>query len=125
MAKYTKGKAVQLSKNFKSTEFDCKCGNCATTLVDQALVELLQKIRDHFGKALVINSGYRCNAHNKAIGGATNSQHTYGKAADIVVKGVVAADVYKYADSIGTRGLGKYNTFTHVDTRSKKARWQD
>lgn len=49
-------------------------------------------------------------------------KYTYGKAADIVV---AAADVYKYADSIGTRGLGKYNTFTHVDTRSKRARWQD
>lgn len=48
-------------------------------------------------------------------------KYTYGKAANIVV----AANVYKYADSIGTRGLGKYNTFTHVDTRSKRARWQD
>lgn len=51
------------------------------------------------------------------------AKYTYGKAADIVVKGVAAANVYKYADSIGTRGLGKYNTFTHVDTRSKRARW--
>lgn len=123
MANYTKGKAVQLSKNFKSTEFDCKCSKCKTTVIDSALVTLLQKIRDHFGKAVTINSGYRCSSHNKEVGGARNSQHLYGKAADIVVKGVPSSLVYEYADSINVKGLGKYNSFTHVDTRSKRARW--
>ena len=77
--KYTKGESIQLSANFKSTEFDCKCkGYCAETLIDAELVETLQKIRDHFGKPITINSGYRCKMHNKNVGGVSNSQHLTG-----------------------------------------------
>lgn len=123
MTNYTKGKRVKLSKNFNSTEFDCKCNQCTKTIINPELVTLLQKIRDHFGKPVVINSGYRCPYHNKRVGGASNSQHIYGKAADIVVRDIPAIDVYKYADKIGTKGLGKYAAFTHVDVRNKKARW--
>jgi len=50
----------------------------------QALVDnTLQPVRDLYGKVIHINSGYRCPALNKAIGGAVNSQHLEGKAADI------------------------------------------
>lgn len=124
MAGYKKGKAIQLSKNFKSTEFDCNCKYyCSTTLIDKELVVHLQNIRDHFGKPVVINSGYRCTIHNKAVGGAAKSQHTLGRAADIVVKGVEPREVAKYAESIGLDGIGRYSTFTHVDTRGYRARW--
>ena len=55
---YKKGTAVTLSTNFKSTEFDCHgSGCCSSTKVDEKLVEYLQKIRDHFGKSVNINSG--------------------------------------------------------------------
>lgn len=125
MAGYRKGKAVKLTKNFKTTEFDCKCGKyCSTTLIDKALVNQLQMIRDHFDKPVLINSGYRCVRHNRNVGGANNSQHLYGKAADIVVKGVSPQTVAKYAETIGFKGIGTYRTFTHVDTRKKRARWQ-
>jgi uncharacterized protein YcbK (DUF882 family) len=76
---YTKGQVSKLSKNFNSNEFDCQGkGCCKTTLIDEKLVEYLQKIRDHFGKPLTINSGYRCGTHNKKISGATSSKHTKG-----------------------------------------------
>jgi hypothetical protein len=49
---------------------------------------VLQPIRDHFGKAVNISSGFRCKKLNKAIGGSTTSQHTKGEAADIEIFGV-------------------------------------
>ena len=122
--KYKKGKAVKLSKNFKSTEFDCKGkGCCSNTYVDQQLVQYLQKIREHFKTAVIINSGYRCYIHNKAVGGVNNSKHRSGMAADIVVKGVKPLEVARYTESIGIKGIGLYSSFVHVDTRTRKSFW--
>ena len=124
MAKYTKGKAVKLSANFKSTEMDCKGrGCCSSTLVDTKLIQHLQKIRNLFGKPVIINSGYRCSSHNRAVGGSSGSKHKQGAAADIVVKGVPPRKVAAYAETLGIKGIGLYDTFTHNDTRTKKALW--
>jgi hypothetical protein len=49
---------------------------------------VLEKIRIHFGRPLNVNSGYRGLALNKAIGGAKNSQHMTGQAADIEIAGM-------------------------------------
>lgn len=126
---YKKGANEKLSANFNSNEFDChgvKC--CTSTLIDTKLVDYLQKIRNHFGKPVVINSGYRCPSHNKTIGGATGSRHTKGEAADIAVNGIAPAEVAKYAESIGVLGIGLYETaqdgyFVHIDTRTYKSFW--
>ena len=121
---YQKGKAVKLSKNFKSTEIDCNGTNCCSkTLIDKQLVSYLQKIRDKFDKPVIINSGYRCGTHNKSVGGAKYSKHTLGKAADIVVKDIEPKEVAKYCEAIGIKGIGLYSTFVHIDTRSKKSFW--
>lgn len=126
---YTKGSAVKLSSNFKSTEFDCHGkGCCSLTYIDGKLVEYLQKIRDHFGKPVTITSAYRCQKHNKNIGGATSSYHTKGMAADIVVSDIAPLEVAKYAESIGILGIGLYETskdgyFVHIDTRTTKSFW--
>lgn len=122
--KYTKGTAMKLSANFNSKEFDCKGnGCCSETLVDAKLIEYLQKIRDHFGVPITINSGYRCEKHNAAVGGASKSKHKYGQAADIVVKGVAPLKVAQYAESLGILGIGQYPTFVHIDTRTTKSYW--
>lgn len=122
---YTKSKATKLSTNFNSNEFDCKGkGCCKTTKIDTKLVEYLQKIRTHFGKAVTINSAYRCPVHNAATkNAAKNSRHTKGEAADIVVSGVKPAEVAKYAESIGVKGIGLYDTFVHIDSRTTKSFW--
>ena len=126
---YKKGVSVQLSTNFKSTEFDCHgSGCCSQTLIDDKLVEYLQKIRNHFGKSVIISSGYRCEKHNRSVGGATASKHKQGMAADIMVTDVKPAEVAKYAESIGIKGIGLYDTskdghFVHIDTRDKKGFW--
>lgn len=119
----------QLSKNFISTEFNCKGnGCCSQTIIDEKLVDYLQKIRDHFKRPITITSAYRCAIHNRNVGGATGSYHSQGKAADIVVDGVTPLEVAQYAESIGIKGIGLYETdsdghFVHIDTRTYKSFW--
>lgn len=126
---YKKGSYAKLSENFTVAEFACKgSGCCSTVKIDTDLVEYLQKIRDHFGKPVIINSAYRCPTHNKRIGGASASNHMKGMAADITMRGVSHAEIAKYAESLGMKGIGLYETdadghFVHVDTRTNKSFW--
>lgn len=126
---YKKDVAEKLSKNFNSKEFDCHGkGCCSETQIDEQLVEYVQKIRDHFGKPVNISSGYRCAKHNKSAGGVTASRHTKGQAADIYIDDVAPAEIAKFAESIGIKGIGLYETkddgfFVHVDTRNTKYFW--
>lgn len=129
--KYSKSKdgRKQLSKNFMVREFACKCSRCSTVQIDDKLVGYLQQIRDHFGKALIITSGYRCEKHNAEVGGASGSRHVMGQAADFYISGVKPAEVAKFAESIGVKGIGLYekadcgDDFVHIDTRSAKSFW--
>lgn len=113
--------------HFSPAEFACNhCGELPSGGMDLDLIDLLEKIRSHFGdKPITINSGYRCPYKNAECGGASNSQHLYGTAADIVVDGnkVKPSAVYAYLDPFHEGGLGSYDTFTHVDVRGSRARW--
>ena len=124
--------AALLAPGFRVREFRCKDGS-DEILVDEALVLLLQCIREHFGKPVTITSGYRTAAHNAAVGGAKSSQHLLGRAADIRVQGVSVEDVAAYAESLmpDWGGVGRYPVkagratgWVHVDTRADKARWR-
>lgn len=123
---YSKAKdgSKYLTANFKVSEFACSDGT-DTILVCPELVELLQKIRDHFKRPVAINSAYRTEAKNKAVGGAPYSQHKYGVAADITISGVTPLAVAQYAETLlGSKGgIGVYKTFTHVDVRATRSRW--
>lgn len=116
----------KLSTNFAVKEFACKDGS-DSIVIEFELVEILQKIRDHFGKAVTINSAYRNATYNKKVGGASNSQHVFGRAADIVVSGVSPEKVAQYAEYLMPKkgGIGLYPTFTHVDVRASRARWKN
>lgn len=74
-------------KYFKKSEFDCKCG-CGLNNIDLKLVKILDEIRGHFGKPMLITCGCRCSNYNKKVGGIANSKHLRGKAADIWISGV-------------------------------------
>ena len=148
--------STALSPHFCVREFRCKDGS-DPVFIDTALAELLERIlgtsadsidraedrerfdelleriREHFGKPVTITSAYRTPAHNAKAGGAKFSQHLYGRAADIRVQGVSVEAVAAYAESLmpDRGGVGRYPVkagratgWVHVDTRADKARWR-
>lgn len=121
---YRKGDSVKLSPNFRAREFDCQGADCcAETPIDESLVAYLQQIRDYFGKPVYLTA-YRCKAYNaRTPNAAPNSYHCYGQAADFHINGVAPAEIAKFAESVGIKGIGLYDTFVHIDTREEKAFW--
>lgn len=124
----------QLSPNFHEYEFRCRCREqghkddptyCqGITIVDPTLVQALQVMRGKVKVPITINCGYRCPVHNRDVGGVIDSQHILGKAADIVIEGMNPEKVAHLASAMGFKGVGLYNTFTHVDVREGPlARW--
>ncbi len=86
------------------------------------LMYKLEAVRKKAGnQAITVNSGFRSIRHNSNVGGASNSQHMYGIAADIVVSGRSVSQVISYAQTSGFSGIIRYNTFTHVDSRADYA----
>lgn len=108
---------MQIAKNFKVKEFRCKDGSDKILVDTNFVANKLQKIRDHFGAPITINSAYRTESYNKKVGGAKSSYHMKGQAFDIVVSGHTPLEVARFAQSIGITGIIQYNTFVHVDSR--------
>lgn len=115
----------RLSRHFRRAEFACRCG-CGFDTIDHATLEILEAVRVAFDAAVVVTSAARCPAHNAAVGGASNSQHLYGRAADIQVRGHEPVDVYSWIKRrYPHASLGLYRSFVHVDTRTGgPARWK-
>ncbi len=125
--KYPKGVATQLTDNFFTKDFDCKCHHpfCTYTLVDTDLVESLDELCDKFGK-ISINSGFRCSVHNHEVGGKPGSVHMQGKAADVKSVFASVTEIYYAAVKIQNfldGGIGIYSNFIHLDVRGYRARW--
>lgn len=115
----------QLSTHFQLHEFACTDGS-KPVFLSQALVDILENIRVHFGRPVEITSGYRTVSYNAALPNSSKkSQHMSGLAADIKVKGHTPKEVYDYACSLlgDHGGVGIYNTFVHVDVRATKSRF--
>lgn len=125
---YSKAKdgGKKLSTNFTVKEFACKDGSDAV-LIAPRLVMVLQSIRSRFGAAVTINSGYRTPQYNAKVGGVAHSQHCYGTAADITVRGQTPAAVAAYARELmpdwGGVGIYAKKGFTHIDVREARADW--
>lgn len=116
---------AKVSEHFKLREFKCN-DNSRVVVLNSELVAVLEMTRQHFGKAIKINSGYRTVAYNSTLKNSSpDSQHTHGNAADIVVLGAKPIDVYNYFNLTfpNTYGVGIYNTFVHIDVRPNKVRW--
>ena len=102
---------------FEMKEFACKCCGQLPPSAEQNLQALVDHVldpaRERLGMPITVNSGYRCPAHNKDVGGVKNSQHLKGEAADIT-----CADNKRLAEIIEQLGnfdqLIVYPTFLHV-----------
>jgi len=114
----------KVSEHFDRLEFSCSC-QCGFSAVDVDLLAILEDVRSYFGVPVNITSACRCTNHNNSIGGALGSYHVKGMAADIQVRGVDPDYVADYIESNHPTklGVGRYDSFTHLDVRAIKARW--
>lgn len=108
----SRARVGRLSQHFVASEFACP--HCGVAVVRQSLVELLERVRLSAGGPLHVVSGYRCPVHNHEVGGATDSQHMYGAAADLV-GGVVTKQQAERAMAVGIGTKGAFAV--HVDVR--------
>ena len=113
-------------KYFGRHEFACKCGKCGGYPVEpkEALIRKLDAFRERVDEPVYVNSGIRCPEHNAAVGGAVQSRHLYGDAADIRCENKTPEELYDIADEIFCDGgVGLYDWGIHVDDRGHRARW--
>jgi len=109
-----------LSTNFWKKEFRCPCKKCKRkkVRVSQLLLFKLEMLRIALGnKPIIINSGNRCPEENEKVGGAHNSAHLTGEAADIRIKGVKPIDIGLAAEKIRGLRIGIARTYVHLDVR--------
>ena len=88
--------------------------------MDQNLLDLLDDIRERVGGPVQISCAYRCPEHNAEVGGEVDSQHLYGKAADVLVPpGWTVDSLADLAVELNADGVGRYydDGFVHVDVR--------
>lgn len=108
-----------LSEHFSRAEFSCRhCGRL--DFISCELVANLEMLRSIVGRPVTIVSGWRCRTHNRAVGGATRSQHVLGKAADLPAR-LATPDQARRA---GFRGIGTKGPWAvHVDVREIPSTW--
>ena len=118
-----------MSKYFSEAELVCKCcGKLPPEGMDEDLLSILDSIRDKVGSPVKLSCAYRCPKHNQECNGVPNSQHIYGRAADILLPyGWSVNKLAKLAEECGADGIGSYYDaeFVHVDTRGYPARWEE
>ncbi len=110
-----------MSTYFDKSEFDCKCG-CGTNKAKQALIDKLNVARGNAGIPFVIVSGTRCEARNEDEGGAPDSAHLDGWAADI--RAASSRARYKIIKALldaGFTRIGPGRTFVHADCDPDKS----
>lgn len=115
-----------LTAHFTVKELACRCGreDCDAKPMDSGFMRKLELLRILWGKPMVVTSGARCIFWNAHVGGAPESQHVHGNAADISLQ--TPSDGPKLAalaEKVGLNGIGLASGFIHVDNRPKKARW--
>lgn len=90
--------------NFAKHEFDCR--HTGKNRMDEDFMDILQQIRNVYGKPMIISSGYRDHDHPVEVKKKRAGEHTYGVAADILVNGTDALDLMVIAYGHGIRRIG-------------------
>lgn len=91
------------------------------------LLVKLEAAREIAGIPFYINSGYRCEAHNRAVGGKQHSAHTKGYAVDVRVNVDTSASILEALEAVGFDRIGIAKNFIHVDcdfSLPSPARWR-
>ena len=132
--KYEFNDTTQLSPHFNAKEFRCKCGKEHEFSVSDELVQKLEQLYAALNcSKIIVTSGFRCSAHDKAVKGSGTGQHTKGNAADICCYGqdgqpISSKVVCCKAQDIGFSGIANITAayqYTHVDVRSDKKWYGD
>lgn len=131
--RFAKTARIPVAPNFYSNEFNCPCDKCETTIIDPALPEKLQALRDLIGLRVNISSGYRCADYQDTLkrrGYETAkgvSQHELGRAADLFVirslRHVSGSELEHYARKAGFKAIGVGVSWVHVDLREGDKKW--
>lgn len=114
---------VRLSKHFELWEFESP--DTGEVIVFPELVERLEKLRELVGGPVLVLSAYRTPEHNRGVGGAPDSYHLRGMAADVTWDGFELERAARWAELAGFDGIGRYprKGSLHVDVRGYLARW--
>ena len=107
--------------HFKPQELASRGNGAVRTIL--AAGDLLERLRGLIGKPLIINSAYRDPIHNALVGGAPMSRHKVGDAFDLSLHNLNRFELAEAAAELGFTGMGKYQTFLHIDTRPGHAMW--
>jgi uncharacterized protein YcbK (DUF882 family) len=110
-------------KYFKPHEVLGKAGNKlwldrGELMIDETALSKLCEFRLAIGEPILVSSGYRTPDENYRVGGASNSYHVLGKAFDIRCPNISLDALYYEAKQFGWHGIGRYDTFLHVDNRT-------
>lgn len=116
-----------LTPHFNVSEFRCKCGGTHDTILNPELPKKLESLYSTLKcSKIIVNSGCRCNTHDKAVGGTGRGEHVNGNAADIVCYNesgnkISSKEVCCAAQDVGFGGIANIDgtyTATHVDVRT-------
>ena len=118
-----------LTKNFSRNEFECP-DKCGFDNINMREVLLLQEIRDELGAGLMVESGCRCEEHNREVGGVDDSGHLTGEAADVYTDGMDSGALGDFIRDMHRRGKLRDLTYcyragrntVHVGVDRKKRR---
>ena len=125
--------STHITEHFTWTEARCKCGRCRIpervkpAIIHQA--KALEKLRALVGGPLLITSWYRCPACNKAVGGASKSEHMDGSATDFVSRQHTPRELAALCEKVPEfdgGGIGTYPSWVHADSARgphRPARW--
>jgi hypothetical protein len=116
----------RLAEHFKAEELACPCDRdgCRTVVVHWALIELLSRMRQQLKQPIYVTSGYRCPRQNQEIGGAPESLHLAGMAADVQAAAATPEHLKSVAEAVGAGGIGVYPRHCHVDVGEPGRRWE-
>ena len=103
---------------FKPSELACR--GSGSLLVVPSFIDACERLRSLFASPLTINSSYRSPRHNALVGGSPKSRHVQADAADFSTRNIDRDLLLRLALEQGWTGIGKYNTFLHLDRRPQK-----